>query len=553
MANRRILSLWFPRMAAERVLRQRRDTLPVPFAIVAERNGAQVLASLNPEAEAAGLRQDQPLRDATAMCPALATRGASPSAEAQFLTALRRWAGKFSPWVAEEPPESLVIDLTGCAHLFGGEAGLLEVIEADCADLGLTVRAGIADTRGAAWALARFAGQVSGPSRNGDAIDQEARATRARAAKRRGWERGGRPPSLPAAATPQGVIAPPGGAREAISPLPLAALRLTQEVIDGLHSLGLRRVSEVLELPRAPFARRFGAPALRRLDQALGIEPEPVAPAGAPLHFAARLTFPDPIGLREDIEAGVERLLPPLCARLAEKGRGARWVRLQAFRSDGEVIVVEVGLARAVDQPDRIKPLLWLKLDRIDPGFGIDCLRLEASATEPLHATQHAGHIVAAQNASGRSQSDTTLEDLIGKLGARLGEESVIRLHPGASHVPEKSVIYLAAAWSEPYAETWPPPTAHRPLLMFQPESIGAPETVPAPPADFRWRNRKMTTRMAIGPERLLPEWWFDDPEWRSGPRDYWRLETAEGDRLWVFFAHGKEVTGGWFCDGRFA
>ena len=134
------------------LLRRQGGALPQPFAVVADRGGAQVLASLNAEAEAAGLSPGQPLRDATAMCPALITRTADPLAEAAFLTVLRRWAGKFSPWVAEEPPASLVIDLTGCAHLFGGEAALLAEVEADCAGLGLTVRAGVADTPGAAWA-----------------------------------------------------------------------------------------------------------------------------------------------------------------------------------------------------------------------------------------------------------------------------------------------------------------------------------------------------------------------------------------------------------------
>ena len=157
--SRRILSIWFPRLAAERWLR-RGVVLPgQPFAVVAERGGAQVLDSLNAEAEAAGLAIAQPLRDARAMCPALVTRPADPLAEAGFLAVLRRWAGRFSPLVAEEPPAGLMIDLTGCAHLFGGEAGVMAALEGDCADLGLTVSAAIADTPGAAWALARHAGR----------------------------------------------------------------------------------------------------------------------------------------------------------------------------------------------------------------------------------------------------------------------------------------------------------------------------------------------------------------------------------------------------------
>lgn len=560
MANRRILSLWFPRLAAERVLRQRRDTLPMPFAIVADQNGAQVLASLNPLAELAGLSPGQPLRDASAMCPALLTRAADPLRDADFLTVLRRWAGKFSPWVAEEPPASLVIDLTGCAHLFGGEAEIMTEVAADCTGLGLTVRAGIADTRGGAWALARFGGPVTGAggavgggtaSRNGDAIQQEARATRSRAAKRRGWERGGMPPGLASGETAQGMIAPAGGVRDALGPLPLAALRLERDVIEGLKSLGIRRAADVFTLPRAPFARRFGAPALRRLDQALGLEPEPVAPARAPLHFATRLTFPDPIGLRSDIEAGIDRLLPALCARLKESGRGARRLRLQAFRADGGVERFEVGLARAADTPERIRPLLWLKLDTIDPGFGIDCLRLEALETEPVHAVQHSGHFDAANRTNTRQDSDTALDDLIGKLGTRLSPEHVVRLHPAQSHIPDKSAQTLTAAWSDPHPAPWPKAHAPRPMLLFRPETVTATAD-PMPPAGFRWRRRDLLTRMAIGPERILPEWWLDDPDWRSGPRDYWRVEVGLGERLWLFYAHGGDTSGGWFCEGSF-
>ncbi|MCA3441989.1 MAG: DNA polymerase Y family protein [Rhodobacter sp.] len=551
MAQRRILSLWFPRLAAERYLRRLGGALPRPFAVTEDRNGAQIIVSLDPEAERAGLRLDQPLRDATAMCPDLLTRPANPLAEAAFLTVLRRWAGKFSPWVAQEPPDSLLIDLTGCAHLFGGEAALLAQVDLDCADLGLTMRAGIADTPGAAWALARFAGQGISPSRSGDDIMQEARATRSRAAKRRGWERGDLPPAQAFPPLPQGVIAPPGQMRQVLAPLPVAALRLAPDTVAGLARLGLHRVGDLTGLPRAALARRFGTETLRRLDQALGLETEPVSPARAPLHFAARITFPDPIGLLADVQAGLDRLLPALAARLTEKGRGARRVRVQAFCSDGRIEVVEVGLARPAADPARIRPLLWLKLDRIDPGFGIDCLRLEAVETEPVHATWHSGHQEAAAAAGAHRSGDMALEDLLGKLGARLGMEAVTRLHPAESHIPEKSVQVLTAAWSAPAPGPWPAARAPRPLLLFRPEPVTAPE-VPLVPQHFRWRRRELRVLTATGPERIAPEWWLDDPDWRSGPRDYWRVVTDTGDRLWLFFAHGADLSPGWFCHGEF-
>ena len=548
--SRRILSLWFPRLAAERVLRVRRDVLPMPFAVVGDRGGAQVLISLDPLAEAAGLRQNQPLRDATAMCPNLLTRAESPTEDEAFLTALRRWAGKFSPWVAEEPPAALLIDLTGCAHLFGGEAQVMAQIEEDCAGLGLTLRAGIADTAGAAWALARYAGYVAAPTRNGDAVDQEARATRSRAVKRRGWASNLTAPAM--ADLPQGVIAAPGRLRELLAPLPLAALRLDAAVVDSLARLGLRRVDDLMALPRAALSRRFGAPVLRRLDQAMGMESEPISPAAAPMHFAVRMTLPDPIGLRRDIEAGIDRLLPVLCARLKARGRGARRVRLQAYRADGGVEVAEVTLARAADTPDHIRPLLLLKLDGLDAGFGIDRLRLEAVEVEPLHAIQHRGHLEAGAEASARQTGDTGLSDLIGRLGTRLGTDQVTRLHPSQSHLPDRALMPMAAAWSDPHDGPWPERPGPRPLVLFHPEPVTAAND-PTPPAQFRWRRQEMQTRVAIGPERILPEWWFDHAAWRSGPRDYWRIEAQGGQRLWLYYAHGGDISGGWFCHGRLA
>jgi protein ImuB len=545
------------------VLRLRRDTLPLPLAVVGDQNGAQVLVSLSAEATAAGLSQGQALRDATAICPALLTVAADPLGEAQFLTTLRRWAGRLSPWVAEEAPAGLMIDLSGAAHLHGGEEGVLARVAEDCADLGLTVRAGIADTPGAAWGLARYARMASAPAgavgRSGDAIDQEARATRSRAAKRRGWERGGglpRPVAAKGAET--ATIAPPGRLVEALADLPLAALRLEPDTVDRLMRLGLRRVGELMGMPRAALARRFGADTLRRLDQALGMEPEPVSPARPPMHFAVRLTLPDPIGLRSDVEAALDRLLPPFCDKLRAKGRGARRVVLQAFRADGGVAAVEIGLARAADSPERIRPLLHLKLDQIDAGFGIDCLRLEALATEAMVVVQHRGQLEATADAiaggalAGKAVNIHALDDLIGRLGARLGAEAITRLHPADSHVPAKAAKVLMAAWSVAHDGPWPAASTPRPLVMFRPEPVEAPET-PEPPASFRWRRREYRVRMAAGPERLQPEWWLADPDWRSGYRDYWRVETEGGERLWLFWGQGGAVTDRWYCEGVFS
>jgi protein ImuB len=288
----------------------------------------------------------------------------------------------------------------------------------------------------------------------------------------------------------------------------------------------------------------------RRLDQALGRAPEPVSPALPGPVFALRLTFPEPIGLEADVLAGIDRLLPPLCARLRAAGQGARRVRLTLMRTDRAAEVREVGLARPADTPEAIRPLLALKLGDIDAGFGIDALRLEAAAVEPLSPRQHRGQLAATAEAAARGEAEG-MADLLGRIGARLGLEALTRLHPADSHIPEKSATVMAAAFSAP-ARDWPPPPAPRPILIFAPERLTGTDGA-TPPASFVWRRRPRRRTAAFGPERIAPEWWLDDPAWRSGPRDYWRVETEEGTRLWIFEALGGEAPSGWFVQGIFA
>jgi len=287
----------------------------------------------------------------------------------------------------------------------------------------------------------------------------------------------------------------------------------------------------------------------RRLDQALGRVPEPVSPARPPHVFAVRLTLPEPVGREADVLAGVDRLLPALCDRLAVAGRGARRVRLVLLRTDGRPELREVGLARPAARPEAIRPLIALKLGEVDAGSGIEVLRLEAPLTEPLGTRQDAR--LARGETGGETGGEEGLADLLGRLGARLGLEALVRLYPADSHIPEKGATEMAAAFSPP-AAGWRAPPAPRPLLIFPPEPL-SPADGGAPPARFTWRRRPRRSAAVFGPERIAPEWWLDDPLWRSGPRDYWRVETEDGTRLWLYEAKGGELSPGWFVQGLFA
>lgn len=550
---KRIVSLWLPRFAAEWRLRGIGEIANAPFAIIGEVSGATRIASLNAAAEAQGLARGMSLSDARAMAPDLITRPAAPEREASALAAIARWAGRYSPFIAAEEGEALVMDATGCAHLFGGEQAMLTGMVGELADLGFTARAGMADTRGAAWALARYGPiTVASGALNGDGISPDAHATRVRTPKRKRWTR----PEMTTSQDSAGAvaIAPPGGARTALNPLPLAALRLPPETISRLQRLGLRRIEELTLTPRAGLARRFGMEVPLRLDQAFGMTPEPVSPDRIAAPLAARISFPEPIGLTADIEAAIDRLLTQICKRLKERAEGARKLRLMLRRVDGEAETLDVGLARPTRDPARIAPLLTRRIDEIDAGFGIDAARLLVVTAEPLSEVQHSGHFAAKADATARLSpgGGEAFADLLSRIGGRIGLDRLTRALPAESHIPEKAWITAPAAYSDPPTTGWPDRNRLRPTTIFPPERIT--EKQPGrPPQAFKWRGRSHEVAFAAGPERIAPEWWLDDPNWRSGPRDYWRVETVTGLRIWLFEAHGGEVSGGWFAQGELA
>lgn len=481
--------MWFPRLASERILRAR--AIDAPFALTETQSNTQKVYCLNALAEKEGLRKGMNFSDARALCPELQTGLADPPRDIRFLQMLARWSSRYCPWVGLDH-DGLVLDITGSAHLWGGEGALLDDIRARLDRAGLSHKAGLADTKGAAWALARFGGDST---KNGDILHH-------------------------------------------IGPLPVAALRISDTACNALQRLGIRHIHELAALPRASLTRRFGADLLLRLDQALGAAPEPVSPQGDLPHFAVRMTLPEPIGLTGDVMAGLERLLERLCASLSDQQKGARCLHFTARRVDQGASRVEVRLARPMRDAARIARLFERGIEGLDAGFGIDQLRLEAVEIEALPFRQVTQH--------GTGQGDQ-MADLITKLGNRVGLESITRHLPADSNIPERSFSTAYAAYSEPSNGTWPAP-APRPLLIFPPELIvvhGA-----KPPNRFRWRRMSFRSATVIGPERIAPEWWIDNPDWRSGVRDYWRIHTREGRRLWLFFT---PQTPGWFVQGEFA
>ncbi len=296
--QRRVVSVWFPRLASDRVLRLR--PIEGPFALTHSISNTNRIYCLNVAAERLGLSAGMPFSDARAFCPELQSRPADPLADRRFQHALRRWAVRYCPWVGLEDGDGLVLDITGTAHLFGGEAELLMDMRQRLSRAGITARIGLSDNRGAAWALAHH-GEGS---------------------------------------------APVGAALDVLHDLPVAALRLEEKTVTGLERLGLRTIGELANAPRAPLSRRFGPSLLMRLDQALGQQPEQITPLKDPPHYGVRITLPDPIGIKSDVMEGTSRLLTQLCAKLKSRETGARILALTLRRVDQDSQQVELRLAR---------------------------------------------------------------------------------------------------------------------------------------------------------------------------------------------------------------
>ncbi|PHQ84532.1 MAG: nucleotidyltransferase [Thalassobium sp.] len=487
--QRRVVSLWFPRLASDRVLRQ--HLIDGPFALTLKQQDANRIYCLNGEAARQGLHRGMSYADARAFCPNLRSAPADPAKDQRFLHILRRWATRYCPWVGAEGEDGLVLDITGSAHLWGGESAMIVDIRRRLLRAGLSVQIGLGDTRGAAWALAHY-GEGTAPS---------------------------------------------GNMRSALETLPVAALRLKEDTTVTLQRLGLRKIGDLATAPRAPLTRRFGPGLLLRLDQALGTHPEEITPLADPPHYGLRMTLPEPIGLLTDVMAGTERLLVQLCAKLKAREMGARMLCMTLRRVDQDQQQVELRLARPLQDPKRILPLFERGLAEVEAGFGIDQLRLEATQVEAL-PVQQVSHV--------SDRDKDKLDDLISRLGTRIGLENIQRFLPADSHIPERSFLIACAAYSEPQSG-WNS-AKRRPLCLFPPEPIAG--TGPHPPSRFRWRRMSLTTGHATGPERIAPEWWFEDENWRSGLRDYWRVETRQGRQLWLFHTPQNP---GWFVQGEFA
>ena len=444
------------------------------------------------------------LVDARALVAGVTVKKADPVADQQALMQLGLWCGHFTPRVAFDGTDGLLLDVTGCPHLFGGEQAMTQTIAERLASFGLEARLGLADTPGAARALARFAPEH----------------------KR--------------------VIAP-GNVQAALGPLPVEALGISPDDISTLRHLGLATIGAIIRLPRAALERRFRPCGtkhglLQRLDRALGDQNDPFVPLVPPPVYRWRLDFAEPVTHGRGLETALADLMTRITAALKRDQRGARRLALWCFGIDGSVTERAVAASRPTRNGDHLRRLFAGELETVDPGFGIDAIVLHATAVEPLEACQ--------LSLDGRERDNFDL--LVDRLTARLGTNAVLQTVPAERRFPEQAERFVRPGEVETFRFSYPD-LPLRPFRLFRrPESLRAIALTPGgPPYLFVWRRRRHRVARAAGPERIAPEWWVPDGD--KTTRDYWRVEDTDGHRYWLYRTEARgSGASRWFLHGLY-
>ncbi len=495
----------------------------------------------------AGLALGEPLADARAKAGFLQVRGSDAAADAAALHRLTLWATRYtptaSPYDEENGADGFFLDIEGAAHLFGGEEKLLADLAARLEkNFGLPTRLAVAATPGAAWAASHFHPAHSPilPRETGE--DEDCRSTC--------------------------VILSSGEEATALSPLPVEALRLAPETCATLRRLGLKTIGALIDQPRAPFAARFSAKLLRRLDQALGRVEEPLAPIAPPPVYHTLRYLLEPITTQQAVVALSSRLMGTLAHVLTRDEAGARALKLALYRVDGEVKTLDIALTLPTRSAAHVARMIELKLDATDAaaatedtGFGFEAVGLAVTRVEPMPARQ-----IELPSAAGGANRAERCAALVDALRQRLGPQRVRQFEAVASHLPERAEVLNEIDGEtfhflppERQRNGWPELERERPLLLLpQAEPIeDVAALVPdGPPRRFCWRGVTHEVTAAQGPERIGAEWWRNRTPSQALTRDYYLVEDSGGCRFWLFRAglYGCETKAArWFVHGLFA
>ena len=501
---RRILSVWLPHLALERWSKSSGFAPDDPVVLTVEGTHGPIIHAVTRAAAECGACAGARLTDARALDPALIAVPADPNGDAAAMQRLARWSTRWSPLVEVDGADSLRLDVTGVAHLFGGEAGLAEDVRKRLAALGLSCRLAIAPTAAAAWALAHHG------------------------------------------SAPMTICGKDTGTK--LAGLPVAALRFSPEATRTLERLGLKTVDALAGIERRSLARRFrdADNPVDALDRALGRKPEPLTAVPADRPPRALLKLEEPATHPEAPSQALERLIPDLVRQLQQRHLGARRLSLLGFRVDGSTAVASVATAIPSREPKHLQRLLSDKAAALDPGFGFDAFALEASWAESLSSAQ--------ENLVGKPSQELEVARLVDRLTVKLGPDKVRRPQPFESHLPERASGWRPALDKVEEVEArQAPPRPQR--LLDRPEAIDVIYATPeGRPRRFVWRRAVHDIARVEGPERIAPEWWRERSTARL--RDYYRVEDSEGRRYWIYregvIGDGRGGLPQWFMQGLF-
>jgi protein ImuB len=499
--QKRFVAIWFRHLTTDWFARRRPALRRLPFVLSAPEHGRILVTAANALAQAEGIVAGMPVADARAILPGLELLDDPAGLSARLLQGFARWFIRYTPIAAMDPPDGLLLDVTGCAHLWGGEKAYLTVITNRLNALGYDAATAMADTIGAAWALARFAGGLS--------------------------------------------VSESGQHPKALLSLPPEALRMETGAAERLQKLGLRRIGDLMGMPRPALRRRFGQQLLQRLDQALGREEELIVPVQQAATYRERLPCLEPIATAAGIAIALQRLLETLCLRLQQEQKGLRSALFKCYRVDGKTVEASIGTNRPSHRTGHLFKLFETRLSSIEPALGIELFELEAPVVEALSPLQEKLW----EGSSG--MEDNRLAELVDRLAGRLGAHTIHRYIPCEHHWPERS-FRQAASLDEKALSPWRTDRPRPLQLLSKPEPVEAAAPVPDyPPMLFRYKGKVHQIKKADGPERIEREWWLEEGEYR----DYYQVEDQEGQRYWVFrtgdYAENKSVQ--WFLSGFFA
>jgi len=497
--GKRFVSIWFPYLATDWHARKQPELKQKAFVLKATVRNRVVVTAANKLARAQGIHKGMVLADAKALYPSLSVIDDKPNLTTQLLDRIAEWCIRYTPIAAADCPDGVILDVSGCTYLWGGEEAYLNDITSRLTKRGYTVRAAIADTIGCAWAAARCSKQTI--------IDN-------------------------------------GKQIQALEPLQVWSLRLDEETVMILNKLGLRQVKDIINLPRTSLRRRFGTTLLQRLRQAVGEEEEILNPVYPVEPYQERLPCIEPIKTRQGIEIALQHLLMALCSRLCKEGKGLRRAFFRAYLLDGGASGIEISTAQASNNTEHLFQLFSIKLSAVEPKEGIELFLLEATVVEDAIIKQES--LWQLQNAA----FDSNVLDLMDRFTARFGQEAVRRFLPTEHYWPESSFKRAINLNEEPTTE-WKLDRPRPLQLLIPPEPIEVMAPVPDyPPLNFRHKNQLHIVKKADGPERIEQEWWIQDGE----HRDYYAVEDEEGKRYWLFrLGHYNEDTKPkWFLHGFF-